>query len=54
MNDNSLMPYGKHKGTKLANVPAQYLIWLYENTEIKISELESYIAYNLEVLRNEL
>ena len=54
MNDNSIMPYGKHKGTKLANVPAQYLIWLYENTTIKDKGLEAYIADNLDVLKQEL
>lgn len=27
--DETLMPFGKHQGTKLANVPDEYLIWLY-------------------------
>lgn len=31
MNDESIMPFGKHKGEKLANVPADYLLWLYDN-----------------------
>ena len=28
MHDSSTMPFGKHKGEKLANVPASYLLWL--------------------------
>jgi uncharacterized protein (DUF3820 family) len=31
MNDNSIMPYGKYKGEKMANIPASYLIWLSDN-----------------------
>lgn len=26
--DNTLMPFGKYKGYKLANVPPEYLIYL--------------------------
>lgn len=28
LTDNSPMPWGKHKGTAMANVPAHYLLWL--------------------------
>lgn len=27
MNDNDLILFGKHKGTKLIDVPASYLLW---------------------------
>jgi uncharacterized protein (DUF3820 family) len=30
-NDNTIMPFGKHEGKKLANVPGPYLMWLYDN-----------------------
>lgn len=30
LTDESLMPFGKHKGEKMANVPASYLLWLYD------------------------
>lgn len=54
MNDNSIMPFGKHKGKKLANVPAQYLLWLYNQQEFVISSnLKDYISDNLEVLQQE-
>ena len=30
MNDEDLMPFGKHKGTPIGEVPASYLIWVLE------------------------
>jgi len=32
--DETIMPFGAHKGKKLANVPADYLIWMYENNKL--------------------
>jgi hypothetical protein len=29
--DASIMPFGKHSGTRLEDVPAQYLLWLWDN-----------------------
>lgn len=29
--DQSLMPWGKYKNFKMANVPSDYLLWLLEN-----------------------
>jgi len=28
--DDKVMPWGKHKGVKLGELPAGYLLWLYE------------------------
>jgi len=53
MVDNSLMPIGKYKGQKMANIPADYLIWLYENGNI-YGELKKYIADNMDVLKSEI
>ena len=53
MTDESIMPIGKYKGQKMANVPAAYLIWLYENGNI-YGELKQYIANNLEVMKSEI
>lgn len=50
MNDNSIMPFGKYKGEKLANVPADYLIWLYDNGKI-FGDLKKYIEENSDVLK---
>lgn len=47
--DNSLMPYGKYRGIKMINVPADYLLWLYDNNKCS-GELRAYIGTNHEVL----
>jgi len=49
MDDNSLMPFGKFKGVKLANVPAWYLLWLYNENKCN-GDLKEYIKENLDVL----
>ncbi len=53
MTDDSIITFGKYKGQKLANVPPEYLLWLYENGNI-YSELKAYIADNLEVIKSEI
>lgn len=50
MKDTDLMPYGKYKGEKMANVPASYLIWLYENNKC-FGEVLKYISDNMDVLK---
>ena len=53
MTDESTMPYGKHKGQRMANVPSDYLIWLFENNKCT-PEVAKYIAENLDVLKAEI
>ena len=53
MDDNSIMPYGKHKGTKMANVPPDYLLWLYDNNRCS-GEVKRYIFDNIDVLQSEI
>lgn len=55
MDDNSIMPFGKYKGQKLANVPADYLIWLKENNKRNVgnSEVMDYIQENIEILKQD-
>lgn len=53
MTDTTLMPFGKHKGVALANVPAQYLLWLYKEGKC-FGELRKYIESNMAVLQMEL
>ena len=53
MDDNTIITFGMHKGKKLANVPAGYLIWLYESGRAK-GELRQYIEENMDVLKTEL
>lgn len=51
--DESIMPFGIHKGKTMANVPAKYLIWLYEMDKV-YGELKAYIQDNLDVLKKEV
>lgn len=53
MTDNSKMPFGKYKGEKMANVPASYLIWIFENNKCS-PEVAKYIADNLDVIKSEI
>lgn len=53
MNDTSPMPFGKYKGKKLEDVPAHYLIWLYDNDK-SFGDLKDYIEDNLDVLQQEV
>lgn len=51
--DKTLMPFGKHKGTALANIPANSLIWYYENTQLS-APLKIYIEENMDALKAEV
>jgi len=53
LTDESEMPWGKHKGEEMINVPASYLLWLYDNEKCSGSVLD-YIKDNLEALRKEV
>jgi uncharacterized protein (DUF3820 family) len=50
--DTSPMPFGKHKGTPMANVPAGYLLWLYDI--VKPGDVKDYIRANEQALRAEV
>jgi len=60
--DNTPMPYGRHEGVKLANVPAHYLIWLHDsisqdskiNMSLTNKMLLKYIKENMDVLKQEV
>jgi len=56
LHDDSIMPFGKHKGKTMENVPVNYLHWFFH--ECKPNNLEgvrviSYIKRNIESLREE-
>lgn len=59
--DETLMPFGKHQGKKLANVPASYLLWLEDQIKPKAPNkrtlneklLLEYIEDNRDVLIKE-
>jgi uncharacterized protein (DUF3820 family) len=49
LTDESIMPFGKYKGYSMENVPASYLIWLYENDKCN-NQVRDYIKENLDFL----
>jgi uncharacterized protein (DUF3820 family) len=50
--DTTPMPWGKYKGKALVNVPAVYLLWLYNNN-LQHEALKKYIIENLDALSKE-
>ena len=53
LTDNSPMPFGKYKGTAMANVPADYLIWLHDNGKCN-TEVQAYVVDNMDALKQEI
>lgn len=35
--DDNIMAFGKHKGKLLGEIPDSYIIWMWENTDLKES-----------------
>lgn len=56
LNDESPMPFGKYKGTPMKDVPAQYLLFMWENYKRKHfnADVFTYIEENLDVLKKEI
>ena len=53
LTDESLMPWGKYKGEKMADVPASYLIWIYENGKYNM-DFGRYVLDNWDGLKLEV
>lgn len=53
LNDNDLFTWGKFKGTKLCNVPPDFLLWLLENNKC-YGALKNYIMENLDVIKSQV
>lgn len=53
LQDDSPMPYGKYKGLPMEEVPADYLIWLVDNSRAS-PEIIEYVKENREVLDKEI
>lgn len=47
--DSSLMPFGKYKGVRLIDIPASYLLWLYDSN--KAGSIKGYIKDNLDAIK---
>lgn len=53
--DETIMPFGQHKGRKLANVPAGYLLWLFDNNKLENNpDIKEYIEENYDILYEEI
>ncbi len=52
MTDQDEMPFGKHKGEKMENVPASYLLWL-RDQNCSHTAVRSYIEDNMAALVKE-
>jgi uncharacterized protein (DUF3820 family) len=50
--DNSAMPFGKFQGKAMANIPAKYLLWLYDNG-CSHEGVRKYIMANIAGLKKE-
>ena len=53
IDENYIIPFGKYKGEKIANIPADYLVWLYENSKVFVY-VKDYIKENLDTLKLEI
>jgi uncharacterized protein (DUF3820 family) len=53
LDDLSPMPFGKHRGEPMQDVPAQYLHWLWTNGLDRKSEVADYIRRNMSSLKQE-
>jgi uncharacterized protein (DUF3820 family) len=51
--DLDLMPFGKHRGERLQDVPASYFHWLWQQRPLSDIKLEQYIQNNLPALKIE-
>ena len=50
---NTPMPFGKHKGKKLGNIPAAYFIYLIDNGGTNDKKLNQYMQSNEQAFKLE-
>ena len=53
LEDESPMPFGKYKGEAMVDVPASYLLWLYENNKCN-RQVKDYIEDCMDALKKEV
>lgn len=56
LQDTDKMPFGKHMGTPMQDVPASYLHWLWaagKKKEVKTCPVADYIQRNIDHLKKE-
>lgn len=52
-NDDTLMPFGKHRGKKLGLCPASYLLWFGDQAGSSFQDIRDYIEEKREQLERE-
>jgi hypothetical protein len=57
LTDNDLMPFGKHRGTRMKAVPADYFFWLWTEAgfedKVAVDPVADYINRNIKTLRQD-
>jgi len=53
LTDKSLMPFGKYQGKPMEDVPADYLMWLYDNDKYS-EQVKVYIEDNMDVIKKQI
>lgn len=53
LTDESPMPFGRYKGKLMANIPASYLLYIYDNG-LYHTHVKNYIEENLDALKLEV
>jgi hypothetical protein len=51
--DEHRIPFGKYRGRKLKDVPANYLHWLWLNSNDRTLNILEYIENSMDVLKKE-
>ncbi len=50
LDDNSAMPFGKHKGVRMCEIGDEYFIYLYKN-DLKPGNVKTYIESHIDMRR---
>lgn len=50
LNDESIMPFGKHKGNRLDAIPHGWWIWMYDHKKLK-GQYKEYAERTVPILR---
>jgi uncharacterized protein (DUF3820 family) len=49
--DDTILDFGKYAGKKLSEVPADYLLFIFYNSNCRSASLKKYISNNLEKIK---
>lgn len=52
LTDEDEMPNGEHKGKLMADVPAYYFLWCYDNNRVT-NAVKGYIEDNMDLIREQ-